>query len=170
MSNENTLADLKAHESAIRDSLFADDLTDESRAEMIESWMSFEADITDKTNSYCAVLTRFNAEINMLREEEFRIEHRRKMIENAKARFEQRWADIMLEDKDKTKIETGLHVVNFKKNGAVELLVPPSKLPDSCIVERTSRAASLTAVRQMLESGDDDIRGCARFRHTVSVN
>lgn len=132
--------------------------------------MSAEADVKDKTESYCAVLARFDSESNMLREEEMRLANRRHILEGQKMRFTQRWADIMLGDQASAKIDNGLHTVSFKRNGSVELLVTPSKLPESCIVVRESKAASLTKVRELLDADDITIKGCARFRHTVQVN
>lgn len=113
--------------------------------------------IEDKADGYCAVISRFNANVDMIKAEEVRLAARRKVIENNIQRMKDA-LQMALETMEaggmeKPQIKTGLHTIKLASNsGKQPLKVIEEKVPDSFkkIILETDKEK----IREALEKGE----------------
>lgn len=112
--------------------------------------------IQDKADGYCAVLSRFNANVDMIKAEEARLKARREVIEHNIERMKealQMALETMEEGGMKPEIKTGLHTIKLAGNGGKQpLKVIEEKVPDSFkkIILETDKEK----IREALEKGE----------------
>ena len=114
--------------------------------------------IEDKADGYCAVISRFNANVDMIKAEEARLAARRKVIENNIQRMKdalQMTLETMEQNgMNKPEIKTGLHTIKLAGNGGKQpLKVIENKVPDNFkkIILETDK----DKIRAAIEAGED---------------
>lgn len=114
--------------------------------------------IEDKADGYCAVISRFNANVDMIKAEEARLAARRKVIENNIQRMKdalQMTLETMEQNgMNKPEIKTGLHTIKLAGNGGKQpLKVIEDKVPDNFkkIILETDK----DKIRAAIEAGED---------------
>ena len=112
--------------------------------------------IQDKADGYCAVLSRFKGNVDMIKAEEARLKARREVIEHNIERMKealQMALETMEEGGMKPEIKTGLHTIKLAGNGGKQpLKVIEEKVPDSFkkIILETDKEK----IREALEKGE----------------
>ena len=114
--------------------------------------------IEDKADGYCAVISRFNANVDMIKAEEARLKARREVIEHNVQRMKDA-LQIALETMEaggmeKPQIKTALHTIKLAGNGGKQpLKVIEDKVPDSFkkIILETDKEK----IRAAIEAGED---------------
>ena len=114
--------------------------------------------IQDKADSYCSVLSHFDANVQMIKEEEARLKARREIIENSvkrmKEALKQTLETMEANGIEKPEIKTALHTIKLSGNGGKQpLKIEEDKVPDNykVIVYQTDT----DKIRKELESGTD---------------
>ena len=114
--------------------------------------------IEDKADNYCAVLSHFDANIQMIKDEEARLKARREVIENNVKRMKEalkRTLETMeANGMEKPEIKTALHTIKLAGNGGKQpMKVEEDKVPDNykVIVYQTDTEK----IRKELESGTE---------------
>ena len=112
--------------------------------------------IQDKADGYCAVISRFNANVEMIKAEEERLSNRRKTIENNISRMKEALKKALeaMETSgiEKPEIHTDFHTIKLAGNGGKQpMKVNEEKVPDNykMIVYQTDTEK----IRKELESG-----------------
>lgn len=114
--------------------------------------------IQDKADGYCAVISRFNANVDMIKAEEARLKARREVIEHNVQRMKDA-LQMALETMEaggmeKPQIKTGLHTIKLAGNGGKQpLKVIEDKVPDSFkkIILETDKEK----IRAAIEAGEN---------------
>jgi hypothetical protein len=113
--------------------------------------------IQDKADGYCAVLSRFNGNVDMIKAEETRLKARREVIEHNIERMKealQMALETMEEGGMKPEIKTGLHTIKLAGNGGKQpLKVDEDNVPDNykVVIYQTDQEK----IRKELESGKE---------------
>ena len=113
--------------------------------------------IQDKADGYCAVLSRFKGNVDMIKAEEARLKARREVIEHNIERMKealQMALETMEEGGMKPEIKTGLHTIKLAGNGGKQpLKVDEDNVPDNykVVIYQTDKEK----IRKELESGKE---------------
>ena len=113
--------------------------------------------IQDKADGYCAVIDRFNGNINMIKAEEERLKVRREIIEKRVQTMKNALKEVLeiMEENgtEKPEIKTAFHTIKLAGNGGKQPMeVVEDKVPDSFkkIVLETDKEK----IRKALEAGE----------------
>jgi hypothetical protein len=113
--------------------------------------------IQDKADGYCAVLSRFKSNVDMIKAEETRLKARREVVEHNIERMKealQMALETMEEGGMKPEIKTGLHTIKLAGNGGKQpMKVDEDNVPDNykVVIYQTDKEK----IRKELESGKE---------------
>ena len=132
--------------------------SDEDSEAFMDTLAGIMGGIEDKADGYCAVISRFDANVQMIKAEEERLKHRREVIENNIQRMKDALKNTLetmeASGMEKPQIKTGLHTIKLAGNGGKQpLRVIEDKVPDSFkkIILETDK----DKIRAAIESGED---------------
>lgn len=129
--------------------------SEEEQEELLKGLALTEADIVQKAENYGYIIKNMEADINGLKEEEKRLQAKRKARENAVARLKDSLQEAMTR-LDTPKIESGTFTFTVAKNGGalpVIIDVDTAELPDEfCKITREADKKALA--EYMEETGD----------------
>ena len=114
--------------------------------------------IEDKADGYCAVISRFKGNVDMIKAEEARLASRRKVIENNIQRMKDA-LQMALETMEaggmeKPQIKTGLHTIKLVGNGGKQpLKVDEVMVPDN--YKKIVLETDTEKIRKAIEDGKD---------------
>ncbi|MBQ6148939.1 MAG: siphovirus Gp157 family protein [Oscillospiraceae bacterium] len=115
------------------------------------------AGIGDKADGYCAVIDRFNGNIDMIKAEEERLKVRREIIEKRVQTMKNALKEVLeiMEENgtEKPEIKTALHTIKLAKNGGVQPMeVNEDKVPDN--FKKVILETDKNKIRMALEKGE----------------
>ena len=113
--------------------------------------------IQDKADGYCAVIDRFNGNIDMIKAEEERLKARREIIEKRVQTMKNALKEVLeiMEENgtEKPEIKTALHTIKLAGNGGKQPMeINEDKVPDS--FKRVILETDKEKIREALEKGE----------------
>ena len=132
--------------------------TEDDSEAFMDTLNSIMSGMEDKADGYCAVISRFDANVSMIKAEEARLKARREVIEHNIQRMKDA-LQVTLETMEangmeKPMIKTGLHTIKLAGNGGKQpLKVIEDKVPDNFkkIILETDK----DKIRAAIEAGED---------------
>lgn len=107
--------------------------------------------IDEKADGYCAVISRFNGQAEMIKAEIERLTARKQAIENAVKRMKDALLSSM-QTTQRSEIKTDLHTIKIAKNGGKQPMEITGEVPDS--YNRMTIEPDKDKIRAALESGE----------------
>lgn len=114
--------------------------------------------IQDKADGYCAVIDRFNGNIDMIKAEEERLKVRREIIEKRVQTMKNALKEVLeiMEENgtEKPEIKTAFHTIKLAGNGGVQPMnVKNNEVPEEYMRTIIEKKPDTDKIRKALESG-----------------